>query len=527
MRYYFLQLIFFLLGFHYVSYCQELRNIPQSYQKSLVEYNNFIKKSGYDSIRKKRNLNYNASFAIHNRTNGEVDTLGMNIFSIEGIENDFVVPKKFVQSFFIRSFDGVGYSELGYPNVYYLKSVNDSIHIFTNFYFPDYNKENMYNDTIDYFLVKRDFRNHDDTSDLIVLKQDDYSLLTVNSYYDNNNLNGVSSLQSPVIQIRRKDDYDNLRYGLENLKGDIIINHSYDNIIPKEIKFGDQTKLFWILCQHSPEYGSGEEKYIYGIADSKGKLIYSPSFQELDLDFDNKRGLGKFSIFKFENKYGILNNQLKVVLDNNYSQINFLEGGFALLKENTSNLFKLFNLNNLTFRPETYSFFEEAFDVLPNEPLVKQNRIYYVTRIVGKKYISLLDNKFSVKIDDSYQFGWMGEIGEGILVAAQYINSTGQTFNKHAWNGAKEIIYFVSLSNLSKIKLDHTLSESISSIGHFSNGLVAFRNRNNRKFGFINTQGKVVIQPQFDDAKSFYNGKCVVSKFNTYYYIDKLGNRVQ
>ena len=46
------------------------------------------------------------------------------------------------------------------------------------------------------------------------------------------------------------------------------------------------------------------------------------------------------------------------------------------------------------------------------------------------------------------------------------------------------------------------------------------------KTGFINRDGKLVINPQFDDARNFYEGLALVSNGGKAGYIDKEGKNI-
>src|SRR5690606_38660524 len=58
----------------------------------------------------------------------------------------------------------------------------------------------------------------------------------------------------------------------------------------------------------------------------------------------------------------------------------------------------------------------------------------------------------------------------------------------------------------------------------FSEGLAAVNK--NDKYGFIDTKGKVVIEPKYDWASSFSDGLAIVSAEGLYGAIDKKGKTV-
>ena len=52
------------------------------------------------------------------------------------------------------------------------------------------------------------------------------------------------------------------------------------------------------------------------------------------------------------------------------------------------------------------------------------------------------------------------------------------------------------------------------------------RVKQNNKYGYIDKTGKIVIQPQFDEANAFYEGLASVEKNKKWGYIDKTGKIV-
>ena len=69
-------------------------------------------------------------------------------------------------------------------------------------------------------------------------------------------------------------------------------------------------------------------------------------------------------------------------------------------------------------------------------------------------------------------------------------------------------------------KLEEKANVTCSEIGKTSNnGLIAFKNNN--KWGFVNEEGKIVIEPQYDNAKSFSYGLAAVYSKGKWGFIDK------
>lgn len=92
---------------------------------------------------------------------------------------------------------------------------------------------------------------------------------------------------------------------------------------------------------------------------------------------------------------------------------------------------------------------------------------------------------------------------------------------------------FALLQNNRVVKVfDKYLSDGtyIKSIGEFSDGLISFET-DERRYGFLDTFGNIVINAKFIWVDKFINGKCIIKKHidndiedDYYTYIDKSGN---
>jgi hypothetical protein len=69
------------------------------------------------------------------------------------------------------------------------------------------------------------------------------------------------------------------------------------------------------------------------------------------------------------------------------------------------------------------------------------------------------------------------------------------------------------------------INPQFSAVSNFSDGKCGVRNSDG-KWGFINKEGKIIINYQFDRVKDFINGKCVVETANKQGVIDKDGRYI-
>ena len=83
------------------------------------------------------------------------------------------------------------------------------------------------------------------------------------------------------------------------------------------------------------------------------------------------------------------------------------------------------------------------------------------------------------------------------------------------------ILLFPTLIIAQKNNMELTIFDNIYG---FSDGLA--RVKQNGKYGYIDKNGKMVIQPQFNDARNFSDGLAMVRQNGKYRYIDKSGNMI-
>ena len=117
------------------------------------------------------------------------------------------------------------------------------------------------------------------------------------------------------------------------------------------------------------------------------------------------------------------------------------------------------------------------------------------------------------------------------------INSKGENLTKNSYQDIKFNVdgsYLYNNIMLAKVngkyKLFNQKEEPISTFECddidvvTSDGLIAFKS--NGKWGFVDTTGKVVIEPKYEEAKSFSNGMAAVCKNNKWGFIDTSGELV-
>ena len=224
------------------------------------------------------------------------------------------------------------------------------------------------------------------------------------------------------------------------------------------------------------------QNYKMGVIDKDGHWIISPLFDDL------KGFEGGFSIFEDQGKFGVINEEGKVIIEAKYDKISKNQNFFSLEENNKFGLADL--KGNIILTPQ-YS--QECLELKENFIRVCKKDRYGLTNSSGKVIIKpcldsisyetqVINGKKYFDVEKEKKSGWMGLDG------------------------------------------DFLGNQLYDSIHGFSDGLAAVNK--DGLWGFIDEEGKFVIEPQFDEVLDFKNGIAVVNISNHYGLIDKTGNWV-
>ncbi|ARN77566.1 hypothetical protein BST97_05940 [Nonlabens spongiae] len=134
-----------------------------------------------------------------------------------------------------------------------------------------------------------------------------------------------------------------------------------------------------------------------------------------------------------------------------------------------------------------------------------------------------------------YKSGYINQIGDTVIPLDKYVRCFTDTAIYYA------IVYDKKQGligiDLNEKKLFNAVWDGEGSVIKESEGMILIEE--NGKFGFANYKGKTIIEPRFEYAESFRNGKARVSKgnitrnnalekleINNWYFIDKNGNEI-
>lgn len=88
-----------------------------------------------------------------------------------------------------------------------------------------------------------------------------------------------------------------------------------------------------------------------------------------------------------------------------------------------------------------------------------------------------------------------------------------------AYASAGKKLYFVKESGSMQVLSDDYI------YGNFTEGMAPLMSKKKNKWGFINSNGIIVIEPKYDTVYNFSNNTALVKKSGKYYYINRKGGR--
>lgn len=288
------------------------------------------------------------------------------------------------------------------------------------------------------------------------------------------------SYKSKLMSI--KSDIENM---LDNEDKDEGCNHREINSETQKVeaKKDIRTNLYPVATK---EIGGT----LWGYIDSTGEFIIEPKF-DYAMDFQDN-GL---AIVGVNNLQGAIDKEGRYVIEPKYENvIGFSEGRGAVIDKEG---FKVINEKGEILNPKAYSFIGSYKD---------GRAVFSKTNKEGKYVYGYLDLEGREVIPAKYDSA--GDFDNGKAIAKvkenQYelIDSNGNILNSYDY-------YFV---------------------GNSSDNLLPFSKNINDKYGYINEEGRVIIEPQFPWAGSFKEERALVNMsedyLNKYGVIDKQGDLI-
>ena len=339
----------------------------------------------------------------------------------------------------------------------------------------------------------------------------------------NNKNQEIFTEYNQIEAIENKDESNNLwyekgvlkiqkdeKYGLINLEGKQILEPTYDSITA----LPNIENAFLIMKDN-----------LYGIADKSGQIILDPKYQEIkNLGKDNLSG---YIVKMPDSKYGIVDYSQAQILENKYDEIKPVYGNdlYVVTENNTTKVVEKGGKEIIS------SGIEEVSEILKN----KENGIIFINS--GKYGVMNLSGE--ITIPATYED--LKEGANGILIAKKEnkygiidLNQEEKTpfeYNNITYN-QKADIYIAEKDEINSVLIDNSFQERLSGIlldtndedGYISIKIgdetkyynfrfeekttpeiftsnTLYLSKKDGKYGYIDKEGKVIVDYIYDDAK--------------------------
>ncbi|KGP74423.1 WG repeat-containing protein [Pontibacillus yanchengensis] len=228
----------------------------------------------------------------------------------------------------------------------------------------------------------------------------------------------------------------------------------------------------------------------WGYIDARGDFRIQPQFGRAN-DFQ-KNGL---AIVEDENgNYGVIDTKGQFIVKPEYQYIAPYQDGRAVVSDQNG-----------------YGVIDEKGNVLTNK--------YY--SFIGSYQDDVA--VFSQQKEEGTLYGYLNKKGEEVI-PAQYL--LAEDFKERK---ALVKIHENQYALLNKEgKLLYTYPYPY--VGQRGDGLLVFQRETDGKYGYINEKGKVILEPQYDGAQAFRDGRAVINRIDDYLYyyglINKSGKKI-
>jgi len=280
-----------------------------------------------------------------------------------------------------------------------------------------------------------------------------------------------------------------VKKGIVDVSGNLVTMPEYDSIVAIGIKRGS---LFFKV------YNNGH----VGIVGQDGAHIFEPTFDRIETDplIFQRHGLG---VVEYQGKYGLISSNLDIVVDPEFYNLYVLNKKYALISD--GRVWDFYDLE--TKKRGGLNIDNVRTEDLGNSRIPIQIRANWgYCNAFGKVVIPP-------------QYAYVTSFAEGIALVVKEIGSSTSVY-------PKKYCFIINSNGQTTATVNSQLSQEISQVDQFSEGLLLFKSNVTGKFGFINQRGSVAINPIFEAATRFANGRSFVQKFGANYYIDKVGNRI-
>lgn len=391
------------------------------------------------------------------------------------------------------------------------------------------------NNKVGVFIVTYDIDYENETYKTKVLNEKNQQIFTEYEHVEaitNQDKTGSLWYEDNVLKVQKDG-----KYGLINFNGKEILETEYEEIIPIEnIKNSFKIKK------------DGKS----GIVDSDGKVVVEPQYIDIDvLGKDNKTG---FIIKEDSGKYGIIDYSNNQVLEAQYDYIEkiYKNDLYVVITEGKQ---KLVNRKGEDILTAGFNSIKEILSTQENAVIFEKLNKYGIMDLSGKiildaNYDLIEETKsgiFIAKNNDKY--GIIDINGEEKL-AFEYVSivynekadiyiAEDINFNSNILNGKLEneisgiLIELNETKGYLKLRINNEYKyynfkfEEKKESDIFPNRTL-FISKQNEKYGYIDRNGKVIVDYIYDDATEQNDyGYVAVKKDGKWGSINNIGNVIQ
>ncbi|WP_442597990.1 WG repeat-containing protein [Neobacillus sp. D3-1R] len=265
-----------------------------------------------------------------------------------------------------------------------------------------------------------------------------------------------------------------------------IFKHDYSNWYPvwttRATNHTDRVKGIDLYPASVREVG--EKKW--GYINHKGKFVSPVRYEDVQ-DFQSN-GL---AAVKLNGKYGLINQYGQFIVTPRYNYINPFSEGRAVVQNDKG--FKIMNARGKELTNKSYSFIANF----------KNNRAMFA----------------GTNEEGAYLYGYLNRQGKEVI-PLQYEYATD-------FNEGKAVVK-LSDGTFQLINQNGKIIQSFpyALVGEFSEGLMSFQEKSDSKFGYINEEGKVMIEPSYTGAQPFQSRRAVVNMGEDFRFQYGLINRL-
>lgn len=368
-----------------------------------------------------------------------------------------------------------------------------------------------------------------------VLNQKNEEILTdydkveaIQNIDENNNL----WYEQSVIKVMK-----NGLYGLVDLSGKEIIPINYEEIVPV-LKIENSFKI--------------KKDGKYGIVDADGKTVVQPKYNEIDiLGKDNKSG---FIVKDETGKYGIIDYSNNVILQNQYDSIQKVFGN-DLYVVTVKGKQKIVNKDNTDVLTKGFDSIEQILSSQENAVIYKKDNKYGIMSLTGEilvdaQYDYLKEAKTGMFIAQSGNLFGIISINRDGMLSFEYSSiiynektdifiAEDSNLNANILNGNLEskiqglLLEINEEKGYIKLRVDgenkyYNFKFEEKKESEIFTTKTLFLDKKDGKFGYVDKNGKVVVDHIYDDATEQNDfGFVAVKKDGKWGSINNKGNIIQ